>query len=593
MAIKKDLYSKENIEKMKALKKQTQGQGEVDPNLVDMAMTENMVINKQPTGTDNPAAPVEFDVENKMATEAATKVQADADAFMQLPMEEQVRFLNTLPAETRYAVELKTNALQNQVAERTPVGPNQTNVPFREGLSPTLPELPGNVPYQAGMAPQMPNGKVSFKPLPSPQNETLGKQPVNTPIVDTTKTTNTSPSSRSPAMTDGEKGIKDYYDALNKEQEIKNTVGEESQTQLQNQIKRFTELNAEKEANVFKAQQEADKQLNDYLNYSVDQNRIFKNQSANQKTMTSIGVFLGALSNALTGQKDVSKNPALMAIDKAIENDIRSQELEMAKLKEGVNLSNNRVARFMDMFKDKDMALRETFALENLGIAKKLEQQMGKNESLKNNALMLQAIDKYRTAGENARLQNRLIMSQIGENEMKAKLAESQATATKIPLSEGEKAVDQNYAQFYNNFSGSGAALAKTTIDQLKGWRDMLKEESKNTFEAGGGRLTGITPDILRTRQSLLFRDQIPAKANLVLKELFGGQLSDKERESEAKAYYSDNQDSATNAQILTDKINQLENKFKAELMKAKYFEQNRTLKGFETQLPKNMKKGL
>jgi hypothetical protein len=47
--------------------------------------------------------------------------------------------------------------------------------------------------------------------------------------------------------------------------------------------------------------------------------------------------------------------------------------------------------------------------------------------------------------------------------------------------------------------------------------------------------------------------------ADLVLKELFGGQLSDAERESESKTYYNDMMGPEENARILQSKIDQLE----------------------------------
>lgn len=569
MAINYDLYSPEKLEQMKKLKNQTQGQGDVDPNLVDMAMAEQSIISGQPAvGSDDPNYPLE----NQAVVEMDENT---ADKFLTLSPDEQAKNYDALPPMIKNVVD-ERRATDSAIAAKTP-----GNIPYSEGLMPQGTTLPGNVPYREGMTPQT---TIAFKPTETPAERATAS--TSSPQLGSTP-----PRNPASAMSQGEQGITDYYKALNEEQKIKDAGNLQKENMYKEQVRRNAEIDQESIDKLAVEQKAYDDLSAKYMNSSINQNRIFENQSTNQRVMTGIGLFLGALSNAFTGQKDVSKNPAVMAIDKAIENDIKSQEVNMAKMKEGLNIKNNRLSQLTAFFKDKKMALREEYALHSMGIAAAIENQLGKSETLKNDAMAKQMVAKYRDTALSLRNQNKLIMSQIAENEAKA--AKERFAATQVSLTPGQKAVDEKYAEYYNNFSGSGAAIAKTTIDQLKGWRDTLLEESKSVFEAGGGRVASMLPDAARTRQSLLIRDQIPAKANLVLKELFGGQLSNDERVSESKTYYSDNQDSKTNAQILTDKIQQLENKYNAEMAKAKYYEQNKSLRGFETQVPKNMKKGL
>lgn len=172
-----------------------------------------------------------------------------------------------------------------------------------------------------------------------------------------------------------------------------------------------------------------------------------------------------------------------------------------------------------------------------------------------------------------------------GEAARKAKESEGKGNVSPVsgkPLTEGQKKVDQDYAKHYNEFSGGGASNAKNTISQLKELQNDLIKEDKEWFGAGGGRFSSMLPDALRDRESIKFKTEIPGKANLVLKKLFGGQLSDAERESEAKTYYNDQLGTKENAELLQKKIESLEQQFESEMAKARYYEQNGTLEGFQ-----------
>lgn len=171
--------------------------------------------------------------------------------------------------------------------------------------------------------------------------------------------------------------------------------------------------------------------------------------------------------------------------------------------------------------------------------------------------------------------------SQIARDRLNFDKNKALTGKNRIQLTEAEKAVDKSYAKHYNDFSGQGATNARNTIEQLKKFKAELEAESKETFQSGGGRIGSLLPDVLRTDQSLVWKRDIPAKANLVLKKLFGGQLSDDERKSEAQTYYDDMLGPAENAKKLEAKIKQLEDGYKNELNKARYYEKNKTLSGF------------
>lgn len=150
-------------------------------------------------------------------------------------------------------------------------------------------------------------------------------------------------------------------------------------------------------------------------------------------------------------------------------------------------------------------------------------------------------------------------------------------------LTEGQRSVDKDYAKHYNDFTGKGKVNAQQTINQLTQLQNELKKESGNFIQAGGGRLGSMLPDQLRSTDSIRWKSEIPAKANLVLKDLFGGQLSDGERLAEAKTYYNDLLSPEENAKVLEKKIDTLKKQLQSESAKASFYERNGSLKGFAT----------
>jgi len=148
-------------------------------------------------------------------------------------------------------------------------------------------------------------------------------------------------------------------------------------------------------------------------------------------------------------------------------------------------------------------------------------------------------------------------------------------------LTEGEKSVDKDYAKQYNAYTGKGRSNAVNTIDKL----DRLAEEvGKDTGigEAGGGRIGSMLPDSFRSRTAIQRRDDARNFANTTLKELFGGQLSDGEREAAAREYWNDSLDNESNSKRLKQKVKELRDNVAAEDAKVKYYQENRGLKGFE-----------
>jgi hypothetical protein len=148
-------------------------------------------------------------------------------------------------------------------------------------------------------------------------------------------------------------------------------------------------------------------------------------------------------------------------------------------------------------------------------------------------------------------------------------------------LTEAEKSVDKDYAKDYNNFTTGGRDRAQNAINRLKTIKKELEDAGDGAFAPGGGR-AAFLPDFTRDKKSIEWRDSAHGAANNVLKELMGGQISDADRKSLAAGYYNDKLSNAQNAQLMNDKILELEQKLSAETSRAKHYERNRTSKGFK-----------
>jgi hypothetical protein len=121
-----------------------------------------------------------------------------------------------------------------------------------------------------------------------------------------------------------------------------------------------------------------------------------------------------------------------------------------------------------------------------------------------------------------------------------------------------------------------------SSINRLKDYQKRLVAESKELFEESGGAIATMLPDFMRSREAIEYRDQIALAANSTLKELFGGNLSDGERESAAREFYNDALGAEQNARILDSKIKELEAVLKSKQEKASHYEKHKTLSNWE-----------
>lgn len=170
-------------------------------------------------------------------------------------------------------------------------------------------------------------------------------------------------------------------------------------------------------------------------------------------------------------------------------------------------------------------------------------------------------------AQQNEQLDKRLaVMKQI---------ADARVANTPKRTSVGQQAADREFGKIYTDFTTKGGVNALTTMENLSELAEQLKKSDPTPIIGEGGRFGAILPDFLKTREAVSARDQARNFANTTLKELFGGQLSDAEREAAAKEYYNEALDNEANAEIIKRKLVGLKRAYEAKRAQADYFEKN------------------
>lgn len=165
------------------------------------------------------------------------------------------------------------------------------------------------------------------------------------------------------------------------------------------------------------------------------------------------------------------------------------------------------------------------------------------------------------------------------------KLAQLKLKDQGIELTEGQKAVDRNFAKEFVSYNAAGgyADVAKN-LNQLKEVRDGLRNGKIST-----GAETRIVPEFA---ESLLLPSTVGARqaveevAQRNLKLVLGGQFAQKEGEQLIKRAYNQDLSEEENAKRLDRLIASIEEAALAKQAASEYFARNGTLTGFAGIVP-------
>jgi hypothetical protein len=174
---------------------------------------------------------------------------------------------------------------------------------------------------------------------------------------------------------------------------------------------------------------------------------------------------------------------------------------------------------------------------------------------------------------EQDKLEQRSLQSSR-DAETKAKLALKQGEID-LKGTEGQRAVDKDFAKDYNEWSAGGAKIARTEIDKLKGVAQKLRNN-----EISLGRENRLIPDLLADNDRLGARADVQSTVMNSLRALLGAQFTEKEGQRIIENTWNEN-DSEENNQARVDRlIKDLENQANDKDAKARLYERTGSIKG-------------
>lgn len=163
-------------------------------------------------------------------------------------------------------------------------------------------------------------------------------------------------------------------------------------------------------------------------------------------------------------------------------------------------------------------------------------------------------------------------------NKEKFELEKQSAPAEpKMGLTEGEKAVDKDWAKDYNDWTSGGEKSARAEIAKLDG---VISKLEKGEVTTGG--LTGMFGDRLTSDSLLGVRSDVNSTVMKSLKALMGNAFTEKEGDRVIKNTWNEADSTANNVARLKRLAQDLLAQADDKNTKSKHFEQNRTLKGFQ-----------
>lgn len=124
------------------------------------------------------------------------------------------------------------------------------------------------------------------------------------------------------------------------------------------------------QANIEKKQQEIQESTDKFLNTPLDANHFWADKGTGDKVMAGIAIALGALGGAMNGSNG---NVGLDVINKAIERDLKVQELNMQKQQAGISMKRGLLSDYMNQYGDLEKAKEASFIAYQKGVAQHFE----------------------------------------------------------------------------------------------------------------------------------------------------------------------------------------------------------------------------
>lgn len=179
----------------------------------------------------------------------------------------------------------------------------------------------------------------------------------------------------------------------------------------------------------------------------------------------------------------------------------------------------------------------------------------------------------------------------LKEREVKAKELEARNKKAEGVgrQSEGQKALDKDFAKDYNDWTSGGSKIALSEIKKLS---DVAKSLKSGDITTGG--LTGIMPDRLTSDKVLKARADVQSTVMNSLKAILGAQFTEKEGDRIIKNTWNEADTTANNMARVERLVQDLSSQAIEKSKKAKYFEQSSgSLHGYQSRPAQNMDSGI
>lgn len=157
-----------------------------------------------------------------------------------------------------------------------------------------------------------------------------------------------------------------------------------------------------------------------------------------------------------------------------------------------------------------------------------------------------------------------------------ANRAKAAAEANKPTV--GQESADREYGKNYNSWTSGGAKAARTEIGKLQSVANNLRDKKVTT-----GGMTGAFPDRFTSNEVLQARADVQSTIMNSLRAILGAQFTEKEGERILRATWNEADSTENNMARINRLITDLTNKADDNDRKAQFFEQNGTLRGYQS----------
>lgn len=186
-------------------------------------------------------------------------------------------------------------------------------------------------------------------------------------------------------------------------------------------------------------------------------------------------------------------------------------------------------------------------------------------------------IEKVQASKQLNPLDEALKRSEIAKNNAETN-KKGQLSAGK---SEGEKALDKDFAKEYVEYSGPGHATIDKNLARLEDAKKALKNDRSLT-----GGVRGLLPDFVRNvtnEKAITTRDDVRAAAQGALKATLGAQFTEKEGERIMNQAYNEKLSPEANIKKIQAAIDEISKSKAVRDAQSKYFEKKGTLAGWNS----------